>query len=128
MTEQDNEVRDQLVQENGGGEYDLGREETLREMVVESFRGKTWWMAMVAWVYSILFTGVAVFAAIRFFGAEAGAVREMIAYAMLFGLSSAIVLFVKLWYWMLMSRNSVKREVKRLELRIAELAEAIRQR
>lgn len=30
---------------------------------------------------------------------------------------------IKLWYWAVMNRNAVTREIKRLEMRIAELAE-----
>ena len=76
-------------------------------MMAESFRGKTRWMAWVAWADSLVFTAVAVFAAMQFFRADD--VRQMILYAAVFGLASAIILFVKLWFWMLMIRNSIKR-------------------
>jgi hypothetical protein len=33
--------------------------------------------------------------------------------------------FVKLWYWMLANRNNTNREIKRLEMKIAELTEKL---
>jgi hypothetical protein len=35
---------------------------------------------------------------------------------------------VKLWYWMLANRNGINREIKRLEMRIAELTEKLSNR
>ena len=41
---------------------DPDREDTLRDLLAASFRGKTGWMAVVACVYILLFAAVAVFA------------------------------------------------------------------
>ena len=124
MSEMDNDIRNGLRKVDEAGKYDPDRGESLGQMLAESFRGKHRWMAWIAWIDSLVFTAVAVFAAVQFFRVDG--VRQMILYAAVFGLSSGIVLFlVKIWYWMLMNRNSIKREVKRLELRIAELIEAL---
>jgi hypothetical protein len=42
-----------------------------------------------------------------------------------FGMSIMGTVLIKLWYWVIWNRYSVVREVKRLELRVAELAEKL---
>ena len=39
-----------------------------------------------------------------------------------FVLSFAVVALLKIWFWMVLNRNAVLREVKRLELQLARLA------
>ncbi len=41
----------------------------------------------------------------------------------MFPTGAFVVPKIKLWYWAVMNRNAVTREIKRLEIRIAELAE-----
>ena len=98
-------------------------EQTLPEMVVDSFRTRSRWMiVMVFFMMAILFWA-AVFTAIRFFSAET--TREMIAYAMGFGYSIMAVGMLKMWYWMELQKNTITREIKRVELQIASLAARI---
>ncbi len=118
MSDNDNDIRTVLAEADAKCALDG---EDFRDMLVSSFRGKLKWMSIVAWVYMLLFTGVSVFAAVRFFGA--GDTREMIMYATIFIVSMTIIMVIKLWYWLLMNRNAVKREIKRLELRIMEQAQ-----
>jgi hypothetical protein len=124
MSDFEKELRDELRRANGG-DYDPRREETLRGMLLSTFRGRTWWMSLVAWIYILLFTGLAVFAAVRFFQVEGD--RQMLLYATVFVAAIIIAAITKIWYWMLINRNAVQREVKRLEIRIAELAEKLSQ-
>jgi uncharacterized membrane protein YciS (DUF1049 family) len=46
-------------------------------------------------------------------------------YAAFFVCLVLIAYLIKVFAWIMVSRNSIKRELKRLELRIAELAESI---
>lgn len=120
MTNLDNDIRKAMAAESNALAYDDDREEGLREMMAGSFRGKTRWMVAVAWVESLVFFGLAIFAAVKFFSVDG--VWEWIFYATLFLTTSMAMVLVKLWYWMLMNRNSIQREIKRLELRVLELA------
>lgn len=119
MSNFDNELRNALAAEGEGMAYDLEKEEGLREMIARSFQGKTRWMTLLVWFESLLFTGLAVFAAIRFFQVEG--LKDSIFYAALFLTLMLIIVLAKVWYWMLMNRNSIQRDIKRLELRILEL-------
>ena len=49
-------------------------------------------------------------------------------YAVIFGLFVEGIALMKIFAWQMLARNSVKREIKRLELRIAELNEAVKSR
>ncbi len=122
MSEFEKDLRDELRRANGG-DYDPDREDTLRGMLLSTFRGRTWWMSLVAWIYILLFSGLAVFAAVRFFQVEGD--RQMLLYATVFVTAVIVAAITKIWYWMLINRNAVQREVKRLEIRIAELAEKL---
>jgi uncharacterized membrane protein len=120
MSDFEKDLREGLRKANGKPDYDLGQEDTLREMLVSTFRGRMKWMSIIAWIYLLAFTGLGVFAAVRFFLVET--TREMILYATVFLVAIGIAAAVKMWYWMIMNRNCIQREVKRLEARVAELA------
>jgi hypothetical protein len=95
-------------------------EPSLWDQVKEMFRGKLWWASMlvvIAGVASLVFLVISV---VFFFRAEG--VREMLAWAGGFGLSLIAVSFCRLWFWLIMHRNVVVGEIKRVELLVARLA------
>jgi len=65
-----------------------------------------------------------VYSAVRFFGAET--TRTQIAWSVGFLTSNMVVAMMKMWFWMQMDKNTVIREVKRLELQVATLAGIIK--
>jgi len=121
MNELDKDITNALSENHGG--YDAGRDETFRQMIAQTFKGKTRWMTIYAWVWAWGLTGVTVFAAVKMFLVDN--TRELILYTALALVSASMVMFIKMWFWLLMNRNSIRREIKRLELRIAELASKI---
>ena len=64
--------------------------------------------------------GLAIFTATSFFDAES--TRDQIAWAVGFMYSLIVISGLKAWYWMQMNKNSLTREIKRLELQIARLS------
>ena len=98
-------------------------EASMRELLVTTFRGKMRIWSFFVYFWLATFAAGAVAAGGCFF--QADAVKDLILYAGLFGVSLLMIVVLKLWYWMLMNRNAVLREVKRLELRVAELAERL---
>ncbi|MBE0537163.1 MAG: hypothetical protein IH624_15990 [Phycisphaerae bacterium] len=105
------------------GEYSAGREETVRGMIMDSFRTRLRWLVVVLWIYIWGFLAVAIFSAWRFFQVEE--TRAMILYATVFITAMMFVSVCKLWYWQFMGRNLLLRDVKRLSLQIAELTERV---
>ena len=123
MNELDDTIRDALKSQAQHGAIDLDREPSMRTQIAETFRGRLRWLAWLAAFYRIVSLIVAVIAVIQFFRVDG--TRELIAYATLFLLSIVATAFIKLLYWMLLIKNSVIREIKRLELQVAKLSEGL---
>ena len=124
MNDMEDEIRKTLAAEGEQAPYDADREEGLREMMAKDFHGRHRWIVIVIWTEGLIILGVAVFAAVRFFAVEDPAaqnIKDWIFYAALFLTAMMAHVVIKLWYWMLIHRNSVQREIKRLELRILAL-------
>ena len=102
------------------------REETLRFMVAETFSGKQRWLTILTWTSQLVFVVLTVVVAIRFFQVDES--RPQIMYATLFLVCVGTVNMLKLWYWMMLNRNSLKREIKRLELQVAGLRDDVNAR
>jgi hypothetical protein len=95
-------------------------EPSLWEQVRQLFQGRLWWLSLLVAVGGGAFWVFLVVSVVYFFQAES--VRAMLAWAGAFGLSLIAVSFSRLWFWLLFHRNSVVREVKRVELLVARLA------
>ncbi len=94
------------------------------EMVVDSFRGKTGWLVTLVFVTIPAFLVVAIVAAVQFFQVET--VKEMIALACAFMFCLIAIAMMKVWYWMELNKNTVTREIKRVELQLAWVASRLR--
>ncbi len=121
MNELDDTIRSALKSQAQHGAIDPDREPPMRTQIAETFRGRFRWLVWLAAFFRIVFLILAVFAAIQFFRVDG--TRELIAYALLFLISVGATAAIKLSYWMLLIKNSVIREIKRLELQIAELTQ-----
>ena len=114
------DFEEKLRQAMGAGAgYDAGKEETLREVLTEGFRGMNRWLSVLAWGYAAIFIGMAIGCAVMFF--RSSSERDWIMYAALFVVMNADLVLVKLWFWQRWSRNSVVREVKRMELNLLKV-------
>jgi hypothetical protein len=76
------------------------------------------------WAWAILFVAGAVFSAIQFF--KNVEIQSQIMYAVLFLSCCQFMGLMKIFAWQMIHRNGLKREIKRLELRIAELSETMK--
>jgi len=96
-------------------------EPPLLEQVIDTFRGRNRWLVMLSFVFALVWLAVAVVTAIEFFEAES--TRAMLAWACGFVLSMITIGMIKIWYWIELAKNSVLREVKRVELRVVRLGD-----
>ncbi len=103
--------------------YNDSKEDTLRSMLRGFYTRKMLSSVIIVWVYSIIFVALCVFSGIRFFAA--GQIRYQIMYAGIFICSVQFIFILKVFAWQIIHRNSIKREIKRLEIRIAELKQAV---
>jgi hypothetical protein len=96
----------------------------MRDVLVGSLHGQMRKFTLIAYLYIVLFLVLAVAAGIGMFVAKE-MVTQILCGIALHG-CILIIGFVKLWYWMLTNRNATNRELKRLELQIAELCEMLK--
>ncbi len=99
--------------------YDEPREDTLRSMLADFYSRRNRTVALIVWIYGLVFMGVAVASAVLFFQAES--VKYQILYATVFIVMLQWVGLLKIFAWQTMHKNSVKREIKRLELRLEQM-------
>jgi hypothetical protein len=102
--------------------YDDSREDSLWTIITGFYSRQMRSTTVILWTLALVFFAISVVFAVLFFHAEQ--IRWQIAYAALFIVIMEWVSFVKVFAWLLVHRNGIKREIKRLELRIAELAAA----
>ena len=120
MTDIDEKIREALRREDAELLEHYQTEPPVHELLIETFRGRRVWMSSLAVVFTFVFFGLSLFALYGFFHAEG--TRSLIAWASGFLWSSLAVAMLKIWFWMEIQRNSVVREIKRLELQVANLS------
>lgn len=120
MKDIDQQIREALRQEDAALLEHYRGEPPLHQMLIETFRGRWRWLVVMAFAMGIVVTALTVLCAYRFFHAET--TQAMIGWATGFVTCSLLILLVKVWYWMELNRNSVTREIKRLELQVAQLS------
>jgi hypothetical protein len=115
----DNLIRQALTEEEIRFYNDL-EEQNLFGKLEQLYRGKLGKLTMAMNVFTFLLFGIFVFALVRFL--DAGSATELIVWASLGFLSILAVSMLKLFVWMQMDKNDLKREMKRIELQIAALS------
>lgn len=105
-------------------DYDEARENSFVGMIGDFYNRQMMGVAIFAWAWGLAMVAGAVFCGVRFFQAEA--VRDQLMFAVIFLVCITWLNAIKIWSWQMIHRNNVKREIKRLELRIAELSEVMK--
>ncbi len=103
--------------------YRLLKEEGVFKMWGNLYTGKHGWIAAVHSVFITIFVGIAIYCGYKFFYAEVTA--DMLRYGAGMFIAMMFTAFLKLWLWMQMDKNSILREMKRLEFQIAVLMEKL---
>lgn len=119
----DSILRRALEEEATSGRSDFD-DPGLAGRVLATFRGTNRFLAIGGVVANILLAILAVIALTRFLGT--GDVRKMLVWGGAALLCIGMILAVKIWYWMEMLRLDLTRELKRLEVQVARLAEGVR--
>jgi hypothetical protein len=106
--------------------FDEKREGTALGVLTEFYSRKFLSTSIIVWANALVMMGVAVLCAVLFFRTDI--VKEEILYATIFMGAFIWIAGIKTYAWMAINRNSIAREVKRLEIRVVELGRAIEQR
>ena len=119
MNELDEQIRAALKAEDAEILSRHGGDESIHDSVLELYLGQRRWLNLFLTLCSMALFGVMLFCGYRFFNAES--TRDMIAWSTGCLLLFMWLVMMKLWFWLEMLKNSVTREVKRVELQLALL-------
>jgi uncharacterized membrane protein YcjF (UPF0283 family) len=96
-------------------------DEGMIQQVAATFRSRMRLWILITWLATLFWVGVAVWAATAFFRSQD--TRDWIMYACIFLFAAVAIAMLKMWYLMEMNRNTHTREIKRVEMQLARLAE-----
>jgi hypothetical protein len=121
--EVDRLIREALRAEDVEGLAGL-EEPNLPDAVTEIFRGQMRWYGTMFLMMILVCAVAAVYCGLRFLAAEE--VPEMLRWGAGLFLALGAVMGGKNWWWMQVERISMTREIKRVELLVAQLAAELR--
>jgi len=103
------------------GDFDVTKGEKLRKEIVQMWCDKNLLRAkIVFWIFFLLSGGMMIggYIGLR----SAGSTKEMLSWVIFFMIGFNSTILMKLWYWVVDNKLNVLKEIKQLELQIAELA------
>lgn len=106
--------------------HDESKEDGLLSIARDFYTRKQMCSVILAWSGAIVFIGLAVYSGIQFFRADQ--TRWQIVYAALFIVGLHEFASIRNFAWQIAHRQNLKRHIKRLELRVAELGVALKDR
>ena len=95
---------------------DRSNENSIWSMVKQFYNRKMLSIIILVWIDFIIFFGLIIFSGIKFF--ETDQTKAQILYAAVFVCCVQCICMIKIFAWMIIHRNSIKDDIKRLELRI----------
>lgn len=123
MKDLDDEIRRALAEtgvETSGLESE---EDSLRALIGDAYQGKLRWLSVMMTFWQLVFFVIFVWAGVRFFGSTTSS--EPLFWATIFLMTGVGVSMMKVMHWMMINRNRVLREIKRLELEVARLGKSV---
>lgn len=123
MNDIDEQIKQALLHDDDEFLDELGTDTSLSGMfaaVIGGFRGRLRWIWLIGFLGVTFFTVLAVVSAVQFFRVET--VRAIVGYGVGFFFCFGCASWIKLWYFQIVNQHAVLREVKRVELQIAQLA------
>ncbi len=120
MKDIDEKIREALHEEDSELLEHYRNEQSIPQMVIDSFRSRHRWFIVLVFTIGTVIGLLEFVVAYQFFHAES--TREMIAWATGFVVGVIAIAMMKVWYWLELNKNSLAREIKRLELELANLS------
>jgi hypothetical protein len=117
-------MNDEQIKKMLDDTYDETRENTLRSMLKEFYNRKMLSVVILVWIGAVIFLAGAVYSGIQFFNTDQ--TQHQIMFATIFIVCWQVVGQLKSFAWLMIHKNSIKREIKRLEFRIAELSDIMK--
>ncbi len=115
---------DQLIKEALSEEeakfYDNLDEQNVLQMLGGVFSGKNKWLIILMNIVMVAVFGFLVYAVVQYFNTNV--TNELINWSLAIIVCLLMISMLKLFTWMQMDKNSLLRELKRLELQVATLS------
>jgi hypothetical protein len=115
----DDLIKQALTEEESEILERLGEEQSIFEQLLSNFQGKMKWISMYVAFMILVFFILSIYCLIQFVNAED--LRLMMMWGAGMGGSLLTVVMLKMWQWMQMDKNTLLREIKRLEFHLAAL-------
>jgi hypothetical protein len=119
-------MNDEQIKKIIDGSYDDAKEDSVMSMAKDFYSRRMLGTAIMVWAWAIMFFAGTVYSAVQFFKADA--TKSEIMYAAIFVSCVFGIGLMKVFAWEMVHRHSIKREIKRLELRIAEVTDSLAER
>lgn len=103
--------------------YDALDEQNLLQMFGGIFDGKNKWIVVMMNIVNVIVLGLFVYCMVQFFSTEV--TNELIKWAVAGVICILILSMLKLYMWMQMDKNSIIRELKRLELQVSVMSSKV---
>jgi Family of unknown function (DUF6768) len=89
------------------------------QLMLSTFKSRNKFITVIAFIYTFVFMGLAIWCAIRFFNTDV--TKELLTWGFGFTICMMAVSMLKMWFWMEMQRIAITREVKKVELLTARM-------
>ncbi len=100
--------------------YDNLDEQNVFQMLGGLFQGKNKWIMLLMNFVMLIVFGFLIYSVVQFFNTEV--TNELIRWSLAIITFLLIISMLKMFLWMQMDKNSIKREIKRIELQISTLS------
>jgi uncharacterized membrane protein YciS (DUF1049 family) len=120
----DDKIREALRKEDAELLENYRGEAPFHEMLLDSFRGRNRFLNLMAFVATFIVMALLITSGYQFFQSES--TRAMIAWASGFVTCAVATGLLKIWFWLELNKNAITREIKRLELQIANLSRQVK--
>ena len=104
-------------------DYDEARDNTLRAMLSEFYNRKMTSIVILVLGMGVTFMGAGILSLILFFRTDD--IKLQIFYAVMFLMFMQFLGMMKVFAWQMIHRNSIKREIKRLEIRLQDISDRL---
>jgi hypothetical protein len=117
----DDEIREALSAEDARLLEEFDEEPSLVELTIKSMTSRFRLTNVMGAVVMVIFMVLGLFSVWQFF--QATELKALISWSLSIMFCVTTIGLMKIWYWMLIIRYDATREIKRLELQVARLAQ-----
>lgn len=122
MNDIDNQIRKALTSEEKQLAGTVGEQQGIFDLIGRSFQGRMKSLIVISWVAMFVWFGFALFSAFKLFGASE--VSTKINWGVGVIVAVQFLAGMKMWYFLELTKLATARDIRRLELRMTQSAQA----